>query len=656
MPSSRRGKKARGASRRTFGKPSPLLRPPLLEGIFSGNRRGFGFVVSEESEEDVFIPASRTRSALDGDTVRISLLRSGTRPEGEVEEVLSRAHTMAIGTVVRERELGLPSRGELFFLPDNPHLPVFSLPPRGRARPGDKVEVRLPDGRGSVTFLRSFGKALSREANYAAILAEYAVPTDFSGDALREAEAVAAEPLSAEGRRAVRERVLTIDSASAKDLDDAISLRNVGDGYVLSVHIADVSHYVKPHSALDAAAHERGCSLYFADRVVPMLPEALSNGVCSLNEGEEKYTLTAEMTLGADGSLQKTRIYPSVIKSCMRGVYSEVNDLFERGKSSEFYPKYREVYGTLFKMRKLAAVLIGDGVRRGVLELETAEPVISLGEDGNPTDIQREERGEAERLIEAFMLVANRAVAELLHERGIPCVYRVHEPPPPEKYEALTEYLAALSLPAPWRGNEAPTSLALRTLIGRAAERGLGLPVSFAVLRSMAKARYTATPLGHFGLSLPLYCHFTSPIRRLSDLVTHRIIHAVLLGGEASGKYRAAARRAGDAATECEVRALAAERRIEALYKCLYMAKHRGEDFCGLVSSVTQGGYYVELDNTCEGFVPRSLMDGEYSYDERSRTLVGRDRTVSIGDAAHVRVRDADIPTGRVTFEPLEEK
>ncbi|MBO7293067.1 MAG: VacB/RNase II family 3'-5' exoribonuclease, partial [Clostridia bacterium] len=569
---------------------------PEAEGRFMGNRRGFGFVL-RDGGADVFIPAPLTHGALDGDSVRIAVLREGERPEGEVLEITARASTTVIGTVVRAEG----REGGLLLEPDSPRLPTFPLPTHGRARLGDKIEARLsPSGR-EVSFLRSFGRANTRTANYAAILAECAVPTDFSADALAEAREVAAQPLTEEGRRCFRGAVLTIDGEGAKDLDDAVSLRVLGEGFVLSVHIADVSHYVRPGTALDRAAHERGSSVYFADRVVPMLPEDLSNGACSLNAGEDKYALTAEMTLAADGRILKTRLYRSMIRSRVRGVYREVNDLFEKGSSSPYYEKYAGVFPMLLKMRELFVILAEADRRRGILELETGEPVITLGEDGDPVDIVRAERGEAERLIEAFMLTANRGVAELLHSREIPCVYRVHEPPPTEKYGELSEYLTALSLPLPWRRGETPSAAGLRRVLAAAEERGLAAPVSYSILRSMAKARYAATPLSHFGLSLSLYCHFTSPIRRLSDLVTHRIIEAVLLDGEPTRRYRAAAHRGADAATEGELRALTAERRIEALYKTLYMKRHIGERFSGVVSSVTPHGYYVELANTCEG-------------------------------------------------------
>ena len=641
LPHSARGRRApRGVA-------SPLSAPTVV-GLFSGTRRGFGFV-SREGGSDVFIPAAATAGAMDGDTVRIEILRDGERAEGRVLDVLSVVHPTLIGTATSDTELGLRPRGELWLLPDSTHLPPLRL--RGRARLGDKVEAR-PIGGGEAMLVRSFGRATSRFANYAAILAEYAIPTEFSEEALAEALSVAATPLKDEGRVRPRDTVLTIDGAGAKDLDDAISVRRSGEGYILSVHIADVSHYVTPHTALDATAHERGSSVYFADRVVPMLPEALSNGACSLNANEEKYALTAEIALDANGEIKKTKLYKSIIKSRMRGVYSEVNSLFAEGEASPFYPKYRGVYGALVRMRELYSVLLRRDRERGILELETPEAVIALNEAGEPIDVARAERGDAERLIEAFMLTANRAVAELLTARGIPCVYRIHEPPPPEKYRELCEYLTALSLPLPWRRDEEPTSAALARLLAEAEERGLSAPVSVTVLRSLSKARYEPKPSPHFGLSLPLYCHFTSPIRRLSDLVTHRIIGAVLLGGAPAAKYRAAARRGAEAATEGELRAVGAERRIEALYKTLYMKNHIGKSFEGRVSSVTSHGYYVELPNTCEGLCPLSLLDGEYTYDERRRVLVCGERTVAIGDAVTVTVTEADVSAGRITFRP----
>ncbi len=626
------------------------LKAPEAVGRFSGTRRGFGFVEREDAP-DVFVPGHRCAGALDGDTVRVAILREGERPEGEILEVITLAHPTLFGTVVRDTELDLRPHGELWLLPDHPHLPPHRLL-GNRARPGDKIEAR-PVSYGEAVLVRSFGRATSRYANYAAILAECAVPTEFSPEALEEATAAASRPLGEEGRLRPRDVILTIDGAGAKDLDDAISVRRHGDGFILGVHIADVSHYVTPGSALDATAHERGSSVYFADRVVPMLPEALSNGACSLNAGEAKYAVTAEITLDAHGEIRKTKLYKSIIKSRVRGVYSEVNDLFAKGEASAFYPKYREVYATLSKMRELYAILRERDRRRGILELETSEPVILLDEAGEPTEIVKAERGEAERLIEAFMLTANRAVATLLNERGIPCVYRIHEPPPPEKYRELCDYLTSLSLPLPWRRDEEPSSAALSRLLAEAAARGLAAPVSMTVLRSLSKARYAAAPSPHFGLALPLYCHFTSPIRRLSDLVTHRILSAVLLAGAPITKYRASARRGAEAATEGELRAVTAERRIEALFKTVYMKKHIGETFEGTVTSVTPHGYYVELDNTCEGLVPLSLLDGDYRYDERRRTLSRGDTVIAIGDAATIRVREADVAVGKVTFEPI---
>ena len=622
-------------------------------GVYEGNRRGFGFVRSAEHEgPSLFVAARHGLGALDGDTVRFVVTRMGDRPEGEITEIVTRARETVIGTVMKDTELDMAPRGEVYLVPDNTRLPAFEMSPASRTHRGEKVEVEIPYEGGYARFVRSFGRATSRKANYAAVLAECAVPTEFSPDALEEAARRSAEPLSYEGRRIVHDTVLTIDGAGAKDLDDAISLRRAGDGWILTVHIADVSHYVRPFSALDATAHERGSSVYFTDRVVPMLPEALSNGACSLNAGEEKYALSAEMTLNAEGDIIKTKLYKSIINSRMRGVYSEVNDLFEKEKASEFYTKYRAVYPALMRMRELYRLLAERDARRGTLELETPEAIIRLNEDGDPIDILREERGEAERLIEAFMLAANRAVAEDLTRRGIPCVYRIHEPPPPEKYEGLCEYLRALSLPRPWRYQEQPTALALSRVLTEAEERGLAAPVSATVLRSLAKARYSATASPHFGLSLELYCHFTSPIRRLSDLVTHRIISAVLIGGDAPGKYRAAARRGADAATEGEIRAVTAERRIEALYKTIYMRGFIGKVFSGRISSVTSFGYYVELENTCEGLVPTSLMDGDWKYDECRRTLSKGEATLTIGDAVTIRVRDADITTQHITFEP----
>ncbi len=650
----RQGKKKIPFPRPAQKRPKKSARGEECVGRFCGNRRGFGFVTPEGRQGDIFIPAHEVGEAMDGDRVRIRFRREGERLVGTVVAVLLRERERVIGTVCKAETLeGLHTDGYAL-LPDGGRIPPLPILLKGEAELGDKVEVARPT-HGKASILRVFGNAADRAANYEAILAEGSIETEFSPEALAEAERRAAEPLDCESREDLCDRVIfTVDGAGAKDLDDAISLEKTERGWRLGVHIADVSHYVLPYTPLDSTAHARGNSLYFADRVVPMLPEALSNGACSLNAGEDKAAISALIDLSPRGELLGARILRSRIRSCLRGVYHEVNDLWKKGNRSAYAEKYSAVRATLADMKKLAKLLIAEGQGRGVVELETREAVLVLDAAGFPTDIRAAERGDAERMIEAFMLMANRAVAEELTRRGIPCVYRVHAAPPPDKKQALADYLTTLGLTVPWRANEEPTQPMLQSILKEAAERELAEAVSRVLLRSMAKAEYSATASRHFGLAMPLYCHFTSPIRRLSDLVTHRILKAVLLDGGEAGNYRAAARRAALAATDGELRALAAERRIEALYKCQYMSTKLGEVFEATVSSVTPFGYYAELENTCEGLVPLSLLEGDWRYEESSRTLTGKGETFSIGDRVRVRVREVSIANQTLTLEPAE--
>jgi ribonuclease R len=386
------------------------------------------------------------------------------------------------------------------------------------------------------------------------------------------------------------------------------------DGWQLGVHIADVSSYVPEKSALDRLVMNRGTSVYFTDKVVPMLPECLSNGACSLNAGEEKYALTAIINLDSEGEIIKTRIVPSIIKSRLRGVYSEVNEILTGTPDPELRAKYRAVTPTLKKMQELYEILSEKARKRGYLDMSIDEAVIILDEDGSPKDIVRAERGVGERMIEQFMLTANEAVATLLSERGIPCVYRVHESPAADKLENFVDYLKHVGIHYTSLLQEDACGKDYAAVLDEAEKKGVGTAVSRTMLRSMMKAKYSEIRMPHFGLGIDCYCHFTSPIRRLSDLATHRIIHKVLLEGKRPESYASYAKRAARAASETELRALGAERRIENLYKVIYMQEHVGEIFNATVSSVTSFGMFCELENTCEGLVPICEMPGLFIF------------------------------------------
>ncbi|MCQ2386211.1 MAG: ribonuclease R, partial [Clostridia bacterium] len=412
-----------------------------VSGIFCGTRRGFGFVTPDDGSEDVFIPAGDTLNALQGDRVEIAFRRAeGEKTEGRVTALLEKNNAPVTGTVVSERQRGSRRREKNYFLyPDSTRYPERIPLPDYEGKEGEKVQV-LPVRAGRLLYgevLRTFGDSQSREANCAAILISCGIEQEFEKEALSLAEETAKQPLSAAGRAVYDAPVLTIDGADAKDLDDAVSLTKTETGYLLSVHIADVSHYVPPKSALERAAFSRGTSVYFADRVVPMLPPVLSNGACSLNAGEDKYVLSAVLSLDCAGNLLSCRIEEGILCTDVRGVYTEVNDLFARGENSPHYEKYRKVYPMLREMETLYEKLYAAAVKRGFWEPDAPEPCFLTDETGFPVEIVKKERGIAERMIEQFMLLANQGVAELLTQKGIPCVYRVHNAPDPQKIQAL---------------------------------------------------------------------------------------------------------------------------------------------------------------------------------------------------------------------------
>ena len=630
-----------------------------IQGIFSLTKSGFGFVHAEGLARDIFIPRGKTGGAVGGDTVevryRVYTDMGEEKTEGRVVRVTDGVRTL-IGTLAEEIVPGRHRRRTILCPDDRSFgiLPVVR--DKGTARIGDKAEVLLRrDGDMlSCDVIRTFGAADTKEANYGAILADCGIETEFPPEALAVAEAAARRPMG-EGRQDRRAEVIfTMDGADAKDLDDAVSVRRLpGGGYRLGVHIADVSYYVDEKTALDRDVMARGNSVYFTDKVVPMLPTCLSNGVCSLNAGEDKAVLSAVMTLSPEGDILKTDITPSVIRSRVRGVYGEVNSVLAEGEHSPYRKKYAPVRHALSVMCELYDVLYKKSRARGAMELESEEARIVLDGDGRPVDIVRRERGTAERMIEQFMLTANEGVATYLTEHSYPCVYRVHARPDPEKMHAFLAYLAGLSVDIRGLSPDTLTGCDLSRVLDEAKERGVALPVSYTLLRSMAKAEYKSHRENHFGLALENYCHFTSPIRRLSDLAVHRILRRAVLGDEPAGRFVSYAARAARAATEAERRTLEAERRIESLYKVLYMKEKVGETFPAVVTSVTPFGVFCTLENTCEGLIPRSDMPGEYIYDEKTCTLRSRDMTYRLGDAVTVRLEEADMSAGKLRFSDM---
>ena len=640
---------------------SPSRDEIRARGVFSGSKSGFGFVTVEDAERDIFIPEDKTGGALHGDVVEIiyhNYRRAGgeIKTEGRVTKIVEYGVTTLVGTLIHEPSHIRGKRripDKYYILPDDVRIGIRpSVRDTAGAVDGDKVAAIIRRGympEAEITAV--LGNTFSMEANYGAVLIESGIPTEFTPEELSEAERVAGEQISEDGReRFDGLTVMTIDGEGAKDLDDAVSLVKRGEGWRLYVHIADVSHYVREKTPLDRCVMNRGTSVYFTDKVVPMLPQVLSNGVCSLNAGEDKYALTAVINLDKNGEIVKTRIVPSIINSRVRGVYSEVNEILENRADSATRVKYKPVLPLIKRMHELYTILYKKAEKRGYLEMEVAESEILLDADGDPVGIKRRERGDAEKMIEQFMLTANEAVARLLSEAEIPCVYRIHEDPPTEKIEDFILFAHNLGFDTSVISREKITTNDLSHLLSEAERKGLSAPISYTLLRSLAKARYSEIRSRHFGLSLDYYCHFTSPIRRLSDLATHRIIHRVLIEGKRPEAYRSYAKRAAVAATDAEVRALGAERRIENLYKTLYMSQFIGDEFDAVVCSITSFGMFAELENTCEGLIPISEMPGLFVYDEGNRTLRAGNVVYRLGDKIRVRLEEADMIRGKLRF------
>lgn len=539
----------------------------------------------------------------------------------------------------------------------------FELRPR---LPFDALEGELcecvitkdPDIEGvcECRITRVFGAADSVGANYEQILNANGIEIPFSQDVLSEAEDVSRERLSTDGRADLRDEIIfTIDGADAKDLDDAVSLTRCDGGYRLTVAIADVSHYVREGGECDREALKRTTSVYFTDKVVPMLPTALSNGACSLNAGEDKYALSAIISLDREGRLLSCEVKKSVIRSAVRGVYSEVNDILERGRDSEYFKKYECVYEMLNDMHELYRKRAKIAERRGYIELETVESVILLGDDGMPVDIKKRERGESERIIEQFMLLANEAVAIYMSTAGLPCVYRIHEDPDEEKRSAFAQLCSNYKIDAGalLRGCDVRT---YAEILAEAQERGVSDIISESMLRSFMKAKYSEVRSRHFGLALDYYAHFTSPIRRYPDLAVHRILSSYLGGmdkDKVARRYSSFAHEAAQRSSEGELRALNAERAIDDLYKCLYMKKHEGEELDARIVSVQSFGFFCALDNTCEGLVSVSSLSGYYVYSEKTGTLSTRSKIFAPGDKVRVRVKFSDVVRRRIDLEYL---
>ena len=625
--------------------------------------KNFGFARPDSGGDDIFIHGSALQGALVGDKIIVGDIRQDDRgPSGRVRRIVEHKPAQTTGTV------SITDEG-IEFIPDNAIR--YNLRMRERdlngAKNGDKVMASLEqDYRGDWAYAsvkKVFGSGRTARVCADAIVEQYGIPHVFPQEVLDEAERVGNEPVSDEEyakRLDLRgEPIFTIDSKDAKDLDDAISVKRTDFGYTLGVHIADVSHYVKEGSAIDEEAINRGTSVYFADRVIPMLPEVLSNGACSLNAGTDKLAFSALIELDKEGHITKYDFKKTIINSKVRGVYSEVNEILDGTASEEILNKYAPVMESLMSAKELADILKANSAARGTMELDSGESKFILDENGICIDIMPRVSGEAEQLIEQMMVTANIAAAKFSLDHKLPFLYRVHGTPDPKRVEELVTLLQLVGVPCKEIVKPNPETQDFAAIL----DRVRGLPcetlVSQRLLRTMEKARYSTEETGHFGLALSDYSHYTSPIRRYPDTSIHRVLSAFVEGMPAEEVRRRYAQFCETSAAESsrnEIRALIAERDAEDCYMAEYMSQHIGEHFEGTVSGVTMRGVFVRLENSVEGFVSLDAFEGEDFVYDGLITQRSPKRELTIGTPLPIIVASAYVATGKVDFVPDKEK
>lgn len=639
-----------------------------VTGTLQVHQKGFGFVIrDDENEKDIFIPKNFMGDALNGDRVSVEILREdrgGRKCEGRIIEVIERKNTVFVGFYEDSKNFG-------FVVPDDKRMikDIFiSKKDKNGATTGDivKVEItkwptenRKPEGK----VVEIIGKKGDIGVDILTIIKKYGIPEEFPEKVLDFAESIEEEipQWEIDKRTDLRElRMVTIDGEDAKDLDDAVSIERLDNGlYRLGVHIADVSHYVRENNPLDKEALKRGTSVYLVDRVIPMLPKKLSNGICSLNPKVDRLALTCLMTINKSGNVIDHEIHESVIRTNERMTYTNVSKILVE-QDEELLKRYDYLIDDFKAMEELCKILNKKRMDRGAIDFDFAESKIILDENGKPIDIKPYERGIANRIIEEFMLICNETIAEHFHWLNIPFVYRIHEEPDMEKLEKFKEFIYNLGYKVKWGQEIRPKNLA--EVIDMVKGKEEETVVSTLLLRSMMQARYSPHNDGHFGLAAEYYSHFTSPIRRYPDLQIHRIIKEQINGKIDNKREKALATivdTASKQASDMERVAQEAEREVDDLKKAEYMEDRIGEIFDGIISSVTSFGVFVELPNTVEGLVHiTELRDDYYIYDEARLSLVG-ERTKKIyklGDKVKVICTRVDLDNKDVYFEIVEDK
>ncbi|MBQ7924167.1 MAG: ribonuclease R [Clostridia bacterium] len=637
----------------------------LIKGKISGNERGFGFLMPEDKEryeKDFFIPRKYMHGAFHGDTVLAEQIswsseQETERNEAKVVKVLERGYQTIVGVFRKDKRAG-------YLYPDEKKFsaPVYiPLSDCYQIKNGVKAVAKITE--------YPFGKApggkivevLGEEDDFFAeelsIIRSYNLREEFPAGVEKEAEKCEKRgimPADLQNRRDFRDKlIVTIDGEDTRDIDDAISLEKAGENYLLGVHIADVSHYVTQKSALDNEAFERGTSVYFPDCVLPMLPRALSNGICSLNEGEDRLTLSCLMTVDKNGKVKQSEIVEGVIRSAHKMTYTEITKILDNDEETK--EKYADVTDMVSLFAELTRILQEKRNKKGSVTLDVKEAKILFDKDTNEITIPDYERAFSYQIIEAFMVLANETVAEYMHSIEAPFIYRIHEKPSEEKAQTFRAFAQGLGLTARFNADDVKP-YDYQNLLIKAKDLPSYSVLNRVMLRSMQKARYSPENVGHFGLASECYCHFTSPIRRYPDLCIHRIIKEVINGkyAEAVEKYSGFVERAADQSSDRERKAADAERDVDDLYKTMFMSERIGEEYEAVISGVTSFGLFAELPNTIEGFIPIESLYGTYKFDADKFCLIGSGKTFSLGETLKVKVVDVDFYRRRTEFRLLQ--
>ncbi len=633
------------------------------QGVFHANEKGFGFVLTNDETEDVFVSRENKLSAMNGDVVVVKILSksdSNKKREGKVFKIISRANKFVVGTFSNGKSFGFVVADDKRIATDI-YIPKKSI---NGAKNGQKVVAKITkwpsddkNPEGEITEI--LGNRGDIGVDVLSVLRRFGIYEDFPDDIIDEVSLIPnaiSENEAAKRKDFRNSTVITIDGADSKDLDDAVSVTKTTEGYTLCVHIADVSHYVKENSQIDKEALKRGTSVYFTDRVVPMLPKKLSNGICSLNPGQDRLTLSVIMYIDAFGNITDHCITEGIINSCERMTYEDVTSIIEGNKA--LCNKYSHIKNDIMNMYELSKILSKKRKSSGSIDFDFPETKIKVDEMGKPIDVYKYTPGISNGIIEELMLAANKTVAENFFWLEIPFVYRVHEKPSKEKLTAFNSFLKPMNLVI--RGEE-PHPMEFAKMLANIKGTDKELLISKVMLRSLMKARYSPENLGHFGLAFKYYCHFTSPIRRYPDLVIHRIIKEYLKHGmdeQRISSLNTFVAYAAEKSSEAEINAMEAERTVEDIKKAEYMKHHIGEEYNAIICSVTGFGFFAELENGIQGLVRvADLVDDYYIFDDTNYILVGEHnrKVYKIGDKIKIVVIAANVSTAQIDFYPAED-